>query len=323
MVVKLRSDTLIQKTPKVSFTHEGPGRVSCQTPLGQQTGWKWWGKVPEAGGPGLPSAGAPLLPTPHSSVPLMVLGSASRVPRKRTRAACEPTCFLVTETHQHFLSPTSKPGHYFCQLVSAEKATQENPGCVLGVMEVRIALMLNLTPALTELLRPQTREPCNVSLLSSCRSGLATTPQGWWAVVSPRSSLELVWAAAASVSRLCGCCFLKSKQRAACLRMEATSTPDSGTHGQAVKVPELPGRLRPRPAPLRPHVRVQTQPGHFLRAEQPQGHGFPTQNLSFFICRMEVMACPPCRGLGRVAMDMGQGRGTSCFLQFPAEALWA
>ena len=112
-------------------------------------------------------------------------------------------------------------------------------------------------------------------------------------------------------------------EKQACLRMEATSTPDSGTHGQAVKVPELPGRLRPRPAPLRPHVRVQTQPGHFLRAEQPQAHGFPTQNLSFFICRMEVMACPPCRGLGRVAMDMGQGRGTSCFLQFPAEALWA
>ena len=136
-------------------------------------------------------------------------------------------------------------------------------------------------------------------------------------------TLELVWAAAASVSHLCGCCFLKSKQRAACLRMEDTSTPDSGTHGQVVRVPELPGRLRPHPAPLRPHVQVQTQPGHFLRAEQPQAHGFPIQNLSFFICRMEVMARPPCPGVGRVAMDMGQGRGTSCFLQFPAEALWA
>ena len=253
----------------------------------------------------------------------MALGSAARVPRKRTRAACGPACFLVTETHQHFSSPTSKPGHYFCQLVIAKKATQENPGCVLGVMEARIALMLNLTLALTELVRPQTREPCNVSSLSSCHSGLATAPQGWWAVVSPHSSLELVWAAAASVSHLCGCCFLKSKQRAACLRMEDTSTLDSGTHGQVVRVSELPGRLRPHPAPLRPHVQVQTQPVHFLRAEQPQAHGFPIQNLSFFICRMEVMARPPCPGVGRVAMDMGQGRGTSCFLQFPAEALWA
>ena len=169
-------------------------------PWGSRQDGNGGGKVPEARDPGLPSAGVPLPPTPHSSVPPVALGSAARVPRKRTRAACGPACFLVTETHQHFLSPTSKPGHYFCQLVSAEKATQENPGCVLGVMEVRIALMLNLTPALTELLRPQTREPCNVSLLSSCRSGLATAPQGWWAVVSPRSSLELVWAAAASVS---------------------------------------------------------------------------------------------------------------------------
>ena len=29
-----------------------------------------------------------------------------------------------------------------------------------------------------------------------------------------------------------------------------------------------------------------------------------------------------CWGVGRVAMDTGQGRG-ACFLQFPAEALWA
>ena len=58
--------------------------------------------------------------------------------------------------------------------------------------EAHASLMLNLTPDLAELLRPQTREPYKVSLLSSCLSGLATAPQGWQAVVSPHSSLELV-----------------------------------------------------------------------------------------------------------------------------------
>ena len=182
--------------------------------------------------------------------------------------------------------------------------------------------MLNLTLALAELLRPQTRELYRVSLLSCCRSGLATAPQGWQAVVSPRSSPELVWAAAASVSRLCGSCFLKSKRGAACRRMGAASTPDSRIHCQAVRVPELPGRLRPRPAPLRPGVRVQTQPGHFLGAEQPQARGFPTRDLSFSICRMEVMARPSAQGGGKGCHGNRAG-GEACFLQFPAEGLWA
>ena len=182
--------------------------------------------------------------------------------------------------------------------------------------------MSNLTPDLAELLRPQTREPYTVSLLSSCSSGLATAPQGWHAVVSPHSSPELVWAVAVSVSRLRGYCFLKSKRATTCWRMGAASTPDSRMAGQAVRVPELPGRLRPRPNPLRPCVQVQTQPSHFLGAEQPQASGFPTRDLSFSICRMEVMAHPSSREVGRVAVDTGQGR-RACFLQFPAEALWA
>ena len=156
-------------------------------------------------------------------------------------------------------------------------------GCVLGVTEVHTSLMLNLTPDLAELLRPQTREPYTVSLLSSCSSGLATAPQGWHAVVSPHSSPELVWAVAVSVSRLRGYCFLKSKRATTCWRMGAASTPDSRMAGQAVRVPELPGRLRPRTAPLRPRVWVQTQPGHFLGAEQPQASGFPTWDLGFSI----------------------------------------
>ena len=169
--------------------------------------------------------------------------------------------------------------------------------------------MLNLTPALAELLRPQTRDPYGVGLLSSCRLGLAATPPGGWAGVSPRSSPELVWAAAASVSRLCGCCFWTSKQGAACRRMGAISTPDSRMHGQAtVRVPELPGRLRPRPDPLRPRVQVQTQPSHFLGAEQPQASGFPTGDLSFSICRMEVMAHPSSRGGGQSCHGHGTGK---------------
>ena len=174
----------------------------------------------------------------------MAVGLAARVPRKWTRAACGPTCFLVTETHQHFSRAKSKPGHYVCPLVIAENATQENPSCVLGVTEAHTSLMLNLTPDLAELLRPQTCEPYKVSLLSSCHSGLATAPHGWQAVVSPRSFPELVWAVAGSVSRLRGYCFLKSKQAAACWRMGATSTPDSRMAGQVVNVPQLPERLR-------------------------------------------------------------------------------
>ena len=189
-------------------------------------------------------------------------------------------------------------------------------GCVLGVTEVHTSLMLNLTPDLAELLRPQTREPYTVSLLSSCSSGLATAPQGWHAVVSPHSSPELVWAVAVSVSRLRGYCFLKSKRATTCWRMGAASTPDSRMAGQAVRVPELPGRLRPRTAPLRPRVWVQTQPGHFLGAEQPQASGFPTWDLGFSILEWRGFHL---LGVGRVARDMEQGRG-GCFLQFPAEA---
>ena len=180
----------------------------------------------------------------------------------------------------------------------------------------RTALMLNLTPALAELLRPQTHEPYRVSLLSSCRSGLAAAPPGWRAVVSPRFSPELMWAAAASVSRLCGCCFLKSKRGAACRRMGATSTPDSGMAGQAVKGPQLPERLRPHtarvamcagPDPARPLPEGRAASGKWL----------PYLGPWFFHLRMEGFHL-----LGRVAMDTGQGRG-ACFLQFPAEALWA
>ena len=143
--------------------------------------------------------------------PRLVHGGPST--QKKKRAGCGPKCFLVTETHQHFSSANSKPGHYLCPLVTADKATQETPGCVLGVTEAHTSLMLNLTPDLAELLRLQTREPYKVSLLSSCRSGLATAPQGWQAVVSPHSSPELVWAVAVSVSRLRGYCFLKASEQ--------------------------------------------------------------------------------------------------------------
>lgn len=67
-----------------------------ETP-GGQTGWKWWGKVLEAGGPGLRSAEAPLPPIPHCSVPPMAVGLVARVPRKRTRAACGE--FLWSQRH--------------------------------------------------------------------------------------------------------------------------------------------------------------------------------------------------------------------------------
>ena len=61
---------------------------------------------------------------------------------------------------------------------------------------------------------------------------------------------------------------------------------------------------------------VQTQPGHFLGAEQPQASGFPTWDLGFSILEWRGFHL---LGVGRVAMDMEQGRG-GCFLQFPAEA---
>ena len=67
-----------------------------ERPLGQQTGWKWWGKVLEAGGPGLPSAEAPLPPSPDCSVPPMAVGLAARVPRKGIRAPWE---FLWSQRH--------------------------------------------------------------------------------------------------------------------------------------------------------------------------------------------------------------------------------
>ena len=123
-----------------------------------------------------------------------------------------------------------------------------------------------------------------------------------------------------SVSRLCGYCFLKSKRTTACWRMAAASTPDSRMAGQAVRVPELPGRLRPCTDPLRPRVWVQTQAGHFLGAEQPQARGFPTWDLGFSILEWRgfhlLAGGEGCRGHGT------EGRG-GCFLQFPAEALWA
>ena len=100
-------------------------------------------------------------------------------------------------------------------------------------------------------------------------------------VVSPHSFPELVWAGAVSVLGLRGHCFLKSKRATACWRVGATSTPDSRMAGQAVRVPELPERLRPHTAPLRPCVQIQTQSGHFLGAEQPQASGLPTRDLGF------------------------------------------
>ena len=63
-------------------------------------------------------------------------------------------------------------------------------------------------------------------------------------------------------------------------------------------------------------MQVQTLLSHFL-AEQPQASGFPPLDLSFPICRMEVVACPSSWRGGH-----GTGRGT-CFLQFPAEVLQA
>ena len=114
--------------------------------------------------------------------------------------------------------------------------------------------------------------------------------------------------------------FFKSKRATACWRMGAASTPDSRMAGQAVRVPELPGRLRPPTAPLRPRVWVQTQAGHFLGAEQPQARGFPTWDLGFSILEWRgfhlLAGGEGCRGHGT------EGRG-GCFLQFPAEALWA
>ena len=61
---------------------------------------------------------------------------------------------------------------------------------------------------------------------------------------------------------------------------------------------------------------VQTPPGHFLGADQPQASGFPTRDLSLSVCRMEVMARPPCWGVGRAAVDTGWGEGhVSCRFQ--------
>ena len=73
-----------------------------ERPLGQQTGWKWWGKVLEAGGPGLPSAGVPLLPIPHCSVPPMagggVRGQGSQERDKSTLGIpLEPAPFPMDE----------------------------------------------------------------------------------------------------------------------------------------------------------------------------------------------------------------------------------
>ena len=164
----------------------------------------------------------------------MAVGLAARDPRKWIRAACGPTCFLVTETYQHFSSANSKQGHYLCPLVIAEKATQENPSCVLGVTEAHTSLMLNLTTDLAELLRPQTCEPYKVSLLSSCRSGLATAPQGWGCSFS--SLLPGVGVGRGGICFASSWILLFEKQASNCLLEDgSTSTADSRMAGQAVK----------------------------------------------------------------------------------------
>ena len=146
---------------------ETPGTADRMEMVGKGPGGRW---PRPAFCRSASSAHPPLL------CPPMAVGLAARVPRKWTRAACGPTCFLVTEIYPHFSSASSKQGHYLCPLVIAKKSTEENPGCVLGVTEAHTSLMLNLTPDLAELLRPQTCEPYKVSLLSRCHSGLATAP---------------------------------------------------------------------------------------------------------------------------------------------------
>lgn len=88
------------------------------------------------------------------------VGSAAGLPVRRRRAR-----LLATETHQHSPSLASKPaGHYLCPWVTAEKATHQNPGC---------APRLNLTPALAELLRFRTREPCGLLCFHAAARGSA------------------------------------------------------------------------------------------------------------------------------------------------------
>lgn len=64
-------------------------------------------------------------------------GVSSQGSQETDKSSLWPTCFLVTETHQHFSSPTSKPGHYFCQLViwhpkNAQTLIQRHTGIATG-----------------------------------------------------------------------------------------------------------------------------------------------------------------------------------------------
>ena len=51
------------------------------------------------------------------------------------------------------------------------------PAVCAGVAGAHPALRLNLTPALAELLRLRTLEPCKVCLLSCCCPGLTSAPR--------------------------------------------------------------------------------------------------------------------------------------------------
>ena len=105
-------------------------------------------------------------------------GGVSRQGSQETdKSSLWPTCFLVTETHQHFSSVNSKPGHYLCSLVIAEKATQETPGCVLGVTKAHTSLMLNLTLDLAELLRLQTCDPTRSDCFQAAVQGSPPHPR--------------------------------------------------------------------------------------------------------------------------------------------------
>ena len=95
--------------------------------------------------------------------------------------------------------------------------------------------------------------------------------------------------------------------------MGAPCTPDSRMAGQAVRVPELPERLRPHTAPLRPCVQIQTQSGHFLGAEQPQASGFPLGTLVFHL-RMEGLSSS--EGWAGLPWTRDRGEGhVSCSFQ--------
>lgn len=95
--------------------------------LEQQTGWKWWGKVPEAGGPGLPSAGAPHLPTPTPLSLRWHWGQRPGFPGNGQAQLVGQHVSLYLKAISSFQSPASNPEHNLCPLVIAKKATLKIP----------------------------------------------------------------------------------------------------------------------------------------------------------------------------------------------------